>query len=198
MTDLIKNQNSPLVRSVLALENHFSELIRLGSKIEDLGMKSDTDFEQAERLMKHFAEHGEGVASEVVQLSQALTESRSRAEAAAQLVSVRAEQLQVRKTEEKRKMEELRLLGEKVRDLTTTLIELKQPEDTTLSNQDRTNLSERLAQFELQLHPLIEEATRLRKEAHLAKMKILEQSADSLSQSLSAVSKRLSQFQPLN
>ncbi len=196
MSDTHKNQNtSHLVRAVLALDNHFSELVRLASKIDSLGMKSDSDFEQAERLMQHFAERGEGVATEVAAMSKALNDSRVQAEAAAELVSARAEQLQNRKLDQQKKMEEFRLLGEKVRELTSHISELKRTDDTVLTEAERIQMTERLKKFELLLHPLIEEATSLRKEAHLSKMKILEQNADSLSQSLLAVSKRLASLQ---
>ena len=153
MTD--SKNASPLARSVLALDIHFSELIRLGHKINDLGMKSDSDFEQAEKLMKHFAEHGEGVASEVVLMSQALNDARAQAESAAKLVAERAEQLQTRRSEEQKKMEAFRLLGEKVRDLTVQLSSLKAPENAQTSVEDQTKMSAQLSMLETQLQPLI-------------------------------------------
>ncbi len=191
-----KNQIvSPLIQSVTTLDNHFSELIRLGEKINELHMKSDADFELGEKLMRHFSEHGEGVASEVVVMSEALNALRTTAEAAAQLVAARAEQLKVRKDEEQRKMQEFHLLGEKVRELTATLSDIRPKENQVQTPEEKARLAEHLADIEIRIQPLIEEATSLRKEAHFSKMKILEQSADSLGQSLSAVSKRLSSAQ---
>ena len=61
--------------------------------------------------------------------------------------------------------------------------------------EDRSQPSKQLREIEVHLHPLIEEATTLKKEAQASNMKNLEQSADSLVQSLSAVSKRLQSFQ---
>ena len=47
MSKINKNKTaSPLVQSVIALDNYFSELIRLGARIEDTDMKSNFDFEQ--------------------------------------------------------------------------------------------------------------------------------------------------------
>ncbi len=196
MQDSNKNLTaSPLVLSVSALDTHFSELVRLSAKIDELPLKSDTDYEQLERLLIRFAENGDGVSKQIMLMSQALSESRSKAEAVAQAVALKAEQLQNRKLDEQKKMEQFRLLGEKVRDLSATLSEFKDLDGANLSTEDKEKMLVRLVDFEVQLRPLIEEATTLKKEGHLAKMKILEQNADSLSQSLLAVSKRLSGFQ---
>ena len=193
MNDSIKIKNpSPFLQSVLKLDNYFSELVRLGEKVETMDLKSDFDFEQAERLIKHFAECGEGVSQEVVVMSQALSDLRGQAEHAAKIVAARADVLQARKEEQQRKMEEFRLLGEKVRDLTTSLSGFKFQEGAQLSDEERSQLTSRLAEFEARLRPLIEEAQTLKKVGHESKIKILEQSADSLGQSLQAISQKIS------
>jgi hypothetical protein len=87
------------------------------------------------------------------------------------------------------------LLGEKVRELSSSLMEFKELDGAGLSEDDKKKMSARLADLELSLRPLIDEATSLRKEGHSLKMKVLEQNADSLTQSLTAVSKKLSGFQ---
>lgn len=197
MSNTIKNP-SPLVKAVLALDNHFSELIRLGEKIEQMELKSNFDFEHVQRMMNHFAECGQGVSTEVILMSNALNEARAKAEAAAQVVSARAEILQARKMEMQKKMDEFRLLGEKVRNLTLSLNDLKRPHGQDASGEDRAKISMRLSELELQIRPLIEEALQLKKEAQDSKMKILEQSADSLRQSLTAISEKLSTFQQSN
>lgn len=191
MSDIKIKNPSTLVQAILKLDNHFSEMIRLGSKIETMEMKSDFDFEQAERLIKHFAECGEGVSTEVVQMSNALLELRGQAEAAASIVAQRAEILQARKNEQAQKLEAFRLLGEKVRELTTSLSTFKIPEGEELSEQERASITSRLAEFETRLRPLIDEAQALRKEGQNSKIKSLEQGADSLSQSLLAVSQKI-------
>ncbi len=202
MTKIDKNKEiSPLVKSVLALDTHFSDLIRLGEKIESMDLKSDFDFEQMQKLLNHFAEHGQGIADEVVLMSTALNEARARAETTAKLVADRAVQLQTRKSEQQIKMEEFRLLGEKVRQLTTSLVDLKQPEGSVPSEEDRLKISKRLSELQMQLHPLIDEAQQLKKEAQTSKMKVIEQGADSLGQSLAAISQKLislEQVRPLH
>lgn len=186
---------SPLVHAVVDLDNSFSELLRLGEMIEELDMKSNFDFEHAQRLINRFAERGQILTDQVAIMSTALSEARVQAEATAQFVSVRAEQLQTRKSEQEKKMEEFRLLGEKVKNLTLSLNDLKPVEGVVPTEEDRAKISMRLTAFELELHPLIEEAMKLKKEAQSSKMKALEQGAESLGQSLSNISQKLSVFQ---
>ena len=199
MTDAQKLKNpSPLIQTVLNLDNYFSELIRLGAKIETMEMKSDFDFEQAEKLITRFTECGQGVSDEVVHLSQGLNELRTKSEAAAQVVAARAEMLRARKDDSQSKMDALRALGEKVRVLTLSLVDLKKIEGDTATEEDRAKISMRLSEFELELRPLIEEAQKLKEEGQNSKIKVLEQSADSLRQSLVAISQKLSAFQQTN
>jgi hypothetical protein len=199
MSDANKLKNpSPLVKSVLALDTHFSDLQRLSAKINEIELKSDFDYEQIQRLINHFTECGQNVSGEVLNLSTQLNEARNQAEAAAQIVSARAEQLQVRKAQEQQKMESFRLLGEKVRELTFSLQGLKPSETATGSDEDRAKLSMGLSEIEVKLHPLIEEAQQLKQEAKNSKMRVLEQSADALGQSLQAVSQKLSTYHQNN
>jgi len=191
MSDIKIKNPSPLVQTILKLDNYFSEMIRLGNKIETMELKSDFDFEQAERLIKHFAECGEGVSTEVVAMSNTLTELRGQAEQAAAVVAARADIVQARKNEHAQKLEEFRLLGEKVRELTASLSTLRVQEGQELSVEVREGLAARLGEFEARLHPLIEEAQKLRTEGQQSKLKVLEQGADSLGQSLKAVSQKI-------
>lgn len=190
MPNTIKNP-SALVETVLKLDSYLSEIHRLGEKIDAMELKSDFDFEQAQKLMNRFTECGQGVAEEVVQLSANLNEVRAKAEAAAQLVSAKAELLQARQNHHQKKMDDFRALGEKVRHLTLSLNDLKGSEGQDLSEQDRILVSMRLSDFQIQLQPLIDEALTLKKEAQNSKLKTLESGADSLVQSLSAISRRL-------
>ena len=193
MTNKIKNP-SPLVEAVLNLDNYLSEIVRLGAKIEETELKSDFDFDQVQRLMNRFTECGHGVSDEVLRLSTTLNEARSKAEAAAQVVAAKAEQLQARQEERQRKMDDFRALGEKVRELTLSLNDLKRAEGETLSDEEQAKVAMRLGDFQQKLQPLIEEAQFLRKDAQSSKLKTLEQGADSLVQSLSAIGRRLETF----
>ncbi len=109
-------------------------------------------------------------------------------------MTFRADQLRVRQNEHVLQMEKFRSLGEKVRELTFSLNDLKRPEGMALSEQDRVELGVRLTAFEIKLQPLIEEAQVLRTEGREAKIKSLEQGADSLVQSLSAIGQKLHHF----
>jgi chromosome segregation ATPase len=191
MADANKKSQSPLVESVLALDEHFSNLERLGAKIGDLDMKSDFDFEQAQRLLNLFAECGNGISTEITTLSTRLNEARLRAEAVATTVSQRADILRERKSDENQKMEEFRQLGEKVRELSNAINHFKRPDGVALTQDERASLATCLAQFEFQLEPLIEQAQKLRKQAHESKMRFLEQNADSLTQTLQSIRLKL-------
>lgn len=190
----IKEQ-SPLVKSVLALDHHFSELSRLSARIQEMEMRNESDLVQMQRLMNAFAECGQSVSTEVVGLSTALNEARMKAEEDARVVAARAEELQGVQTEREKKLEEFRVLGEKVQVLTSSLHDLKRPEGEQVSEEDRARIAKRLLEVEAQLKPLIEEAQALKKDAQSSKMKGLEQGAHSLSQSLLSVTEKLHTFQ---
>ncbi len=63
-TKTIKN-TSPLVLSVLALDEHFSELNRLATRIDEIDLKSNFDFEQSEKLIALFAEAGQAISVDI-------------------------------------------------------------------------------------------------------------------------------------
>src|ERR1700733_8922629 len=170
MTD--KNEmQSPLVQAVLALDEYFSELRRLGNKINSLDLKSRFECEQAQRLMNRFAECGEGISQEVIHLSQALNDVRAEAEGLAQGVAERSEILNALKTEEQTKMEKFRQLAEKVQMLNSEISQLRTPAGETLTNEQNATIRKSLAAFDVQIIPLIEQAREMRRDAHSSKMK---------------------------
>jgi len=181
-----------LVKAVLALDEYFSELDRLGAKINSLEMKSEFDFEHAEKLMARFAECGQGVSDEVTKLAQHLSVARARAESVAAEVAKRAELVRSRKSSANDKFEEFRQLGEKVRELSEAMNELRRDESQPITDDDRTLITARLVAFEDQLGPLIVRAQALRQDARESKIKLLEQNADSLSQTLLAIQSKIS------
>lgn len=191
----IKSQ-SPLVQTVLALDHQFAELERLSAKINDCEMKSDSDFEQLQHLMGRFSECGNAISGEVVQLSQALNDARASAEAAAQKVGARAEQLQAWQGERQKKMLAFHQLGEKVKGLTGSLQELRRPEGVPATDEDRARIAKRLSELETELAPLIEEAQAIKEDAARSRMRELETGAHALGQSLRAMSTKLGSLQP--
>lgn len=185
------------MKSVLNLDAHLAELERIGAKINSMPMKSEFDRAHMKKLMGRFAECGGGVATEVTNLSQRLNDARARAEAIAQGVAERAALLESVKGEESVKLEQLRLLGEKVRDLNQAMSTLRRPEGEALSAEDRKHIAASLAQFDAQLDPLIAEAQALRQDARDSKMKALEQNAGSLAQTLIVVREKLQSLRTL-
>src|SRR5436189_3343146 len=92
-------RDSPLVQSVLALDNHLTELERVGTKINSTDMTSDFDLEYIQKLMTRFAECGQGISEQVTKLSTELQAAQARAEAVAQGVSSQADLLNIRRNE---------------------------------------------------------------------------------------------------
>ena len=178
-------RESPLVKSVLALDDHLAELERVGTKINSTDMTSDFDIEFVHKLMTRFAECGQGISEEIGNFSAHLQEAQSRAEAVAREVSSQAQKFQARKKEQDKKLEEFRLLGEKVRNLTASIGELR-------GTKDRAKLTSNLPGFQAQLSELIEGLQNLRQAARESRMKALEKNAESLVQTLQAVKKKLS------
>jgi len=190
-------RDSPLVKSVLALDNYLAELERVGTKINSTDMTSAFDVEYIHKLMTRFAECGQGVSEEVANLSTQLHEAQARAEAVAQGVSSRTELLNNRRNEQNEKLEEFRILGEKVRELTAAISRFRPPQGHGLTDKDRAELTSNVPGFEAQLALLIEELQNLRNSARNSRMKILEKNAESLAQTLQAVRKKLSDLSPL-
>jgi hypothetical protein len=195
MSNKIK-RDSPLVKSVLALDNHLAELERVGTKINSTDMTSDFDVEYIQKLMTRFAECGQGISEEVANLSTQLREAQARADAVAQGVSRQAELFNIRRNEQNEKLEEFRILAEKVRELNAVMGQFRRPHGDGLTDEDRAQLTSKIPDFEAQLALLIEELQNLRKSARNSRMKALEKSAESLAQTLEAVRKKLRDLSP--
>jgi len=176
-------RDSPLVKTVLALDAHLSELERVGTRIKSTDMTSDFDVEFVQKLMTCFAECGQGVSEEVANLSTHLQEARARAEEIAQTVSSQAELFTLRRKEQNEKLNQFRILGEKVRDLNSSL--------QTLTQTVVEKMTAEIPEFEGRLTALIEETEDLRRSARDSRMKTLEKNAESLVQMLEALLKKL-------
>jgi chromosome segregation ATPase len=185
---------SPLTQAVLDLDTQFAELTRLGSKINEMDLKSNFDFEHVDRLIHHFAETGNAVSDHIVRLSEELSTARARAEEIAAKVAEQAGRLQERKMKTQDKMVRFHKLGEKVGQLNLSLQELtriNQSPEAVVSVGNRTKISQRLSEVRDLLPSLIDEASALRAEGQSEKIKILEQNAESMRQSLVAVQTKL-------
>lgn len=186
MSNKAKN-DSPLVKSVLALDDFLSELERIGTKINSTDMSADFDLDYVQKLLSRFTECGQGVTQEVSNLSKQLQEAQTRAEAVAHGVGRQAELFNIRRNEHIAKMDEFRALGEKVRDLNEAIGRLRD---------DRANIGSNLPALEAQLAALIGELEILQKSARSAKIKALEKNAHSLIQTLQNVQKKLQGLKP--
>lgn len=175
-------RESPLVRSVLALDDFLSELERIGTKINSTDMSTDFDLDYVQQLMTRFTECGQGITLEVSNLSKQLQEAQARAEAVAQGVGRQAELFNTRRNEHIEKMDEFRALGEKVRDLNAAIGRLRD---------DRANMASNLPALEAQLAALIADLEALEKSARASKIRALEKNAHSLIQTLQNVEKKL-------
>jgi chromosome segregation ATPase len=175
-------EQSPLVKSVLTLDNYLTELERVGTKINSIDMQSDFDLDYVHKLMTRFAECGQGVTQEVSHLSTQLQGARARAEAVAQGVSRQAELFNVRRNEHHKRLEEFRILGDKVRNLSAVISGV---------SSDRDQLISSLPNLETQLAALIEDLEKLRASAKDSRMRSTEKNAESLMQKLQSVRKRL-------
>jgi len=189
-------RDSPLVKSVLALDNYLAELERIGTKINSADMTSDVDVEFIQKLMTRFAECGQGISEEVTNLSAQLQEAQAGAEAVAKGVSSQAALLNVRRNEQNEKLEQFRILGEKVRDLNTAISQFRPPHGDGMTAEDRAKLTSSIPAFEAQLTTLIEELQTLRESARNSRMRALEKNAESLVQTLQVVRKKLRELSP--
>lgn len=192
MNDTIKFKDaSPLVKAVLVLDDHFSNLVRLSEKIEENDLKTDSDVEQARKLLMRFAEVGECISGGVQELSTRLNEARAKAEAAAEKVGSKANMIQDRQGEEAKKAEVFRALADKVSALNQSLMQVRPTTAGELTDDDRAKTLEAFGTIEAQLQPLIDEAETLRDDAQRLKMKALEQQASSLAQHLINVKEKI-------
>jgi hypothetical protein len=157
-------------------------------------MTSDFDVEYIQKLMTRFAECGQVVSGEVTNLSTQLNQARARAEAVAQGVSQQAELFNQRWKEQSEKLDKLRILGEKVRELNAALGQLRRPHDHGLTDEERATLKSGISEFEAQLALLVGELQDLRESARNSRMRALEKNAESLAQTLQAAHKRLRDY----
>ncbi len=180
-----------MVTAVHALQDCLNELERVGNKINSTDLAGEIDVEHIQKLLNHFAECGQGISDEVTNLSRHLQEAQARAQAVAQGVSRQAEIFQNRRSEQNEKMEQFRLLGERVREINAAISVFRRPAGQALTPEERSTLESSIPNLENQLAQLITELQELRQSARGSKMRTLERNAESLTQSLQAVQVKL-------
>jgi hypothetical protein len=184
-------RDSPLVTSVLALQDHLSELERVGARINSTDLTAEIDVEFIQKLMNRFAECGQGLSDEVMNFSMHLQDAQARAESIAQEVSRQAEVFKIRRSEQNEKLEQFRLLGERVGEINAAIRVFRRPPGEGLTDADRSALSADIPGLESRLSGLIADLQDLRNSARSSRMRKLEKDAESLTQSLQAVQARL-------
>src|ERR1044071_5626617 len=112
-----KNKQTPLVQSILVLQEHLNDFERLGAKINSEDLADDFDVDHVRKLLIRFAECGQEIAKDMASFSTQLEEARSGAESIAASVSRQTEIFKKRTDEQNQNLEKFRALGEKVREL---------------------------------------------------------------------------------
>jgi len=194
MSSQEKKDLSPFGLSAVALDADFVELERLSRQIERIELDSDSGLERAQRLLVKFAECGQRVANGATGFSRVLEEARARAEKAAQVVSVRAAEVQERQQENDRMLERFRLLSQAVGQITALLAPFRKDAGSVLSQEDRVLIQQQIPEIDSQLGTLVEEAFKLKNDARDAKMRTLERNADSLAQTLTSARRKLNEL----
>jgi len=184
------------VNSVLALQHHLSELERVGAKINSTNLTGDIDVEFIQKLMNRFAECGQGISEEVQNFSMHLQDAQARAESVAQEVSRQAEVFKIRRDEQNEKLEQFRLLGERVGEINAAISLFRRPPGQGFTDEDRAALASNIPGLQGQLAALITELQDLRNSARGSRMRALERNAESLAQSLQAVQAKLRDLIP--
>lgn len=190
MSKTIKNP-SPLVEAVLSLDEHFTELGYLSARINELDLDSESDLKKGERLLVSFTESGQAVSTAIQTFVALLNDSRQQAEQAAASVSQKAEQLRAKKDDVGAKLARFQDLNERVSQLNEELLSFKRPEGEALTAQDQVTLKAKLTEVAGRLDDYIEEARQFQEIGHQSNIKFLQQNADSMKQSLIAVSKKI-------
>jgi hypothetical protein len=185
------NSDSPLVASVLALQTHLDELERIGGKINTTDMSGEVDADYVRKLLTRFAECGQSVSQEVLNLSTHLQQAQTAAQSIAAGVSRQASAFKVRTDEQLLHLEKFESIGERVRELNASLTQFRQPGENGHSEQDPAAMASRVQAVERELIVLINDLRDLRNAARDVGMRKLEKDAESLGQTLQSLSDKL-------
>lgn len=191
MTSLHLENLSSFGRLAVQLDEHFLELIRLSGQIERLDIESESGLEHAVKALNEFAEHGKGIAEGIQGLSQALEETRARSEAAAQVVSERAQLIQQRKLQQYQIRERLSQVEEKVKAANANLAGLRRDAKSEYTNQEKLQLRADLAGLNDNLKKFLGDVQAIKKDASQAKFKTIEQDAKNLLDALQSSCRKI-------
>jgi hypothetical protein len=186
-----KKDQSPFIEVALALDDDFTQLIRLSGEIERLDIDSDSGLDRARILLNHFSECGLRIGEGVQKMARTLDDLRGQAEEAASRVTARAHIVQERQQNVERMLSRFNALSEMVKKVTEAVSLLSRPGKQPLSDGERETLKTHIPEVQKNLRVLIDEALAIRNEAKAGHMSALERNAESLRQSLDAVRRKL-------
>ncbi len=194
MKSLTPKTYSPFGEAALALDYAFSEFERRATEIEKMNIQTDRGLERALTLLEELDGCGKQIGEGLKGLTSSLETVRARAEQAAQLVGVRAEAIQSRRSLGESMAKRITHLGEMVREVTSGVEKIKPPKDSDMTTEEKSMLAQSFEQFRNSLGILLDEATKLKQDAHDSHMEIFERNADTLRQSLQSARHRLKLF----
>ncbi len=179
--------SSLFVTSALALDADFSEMERLADQLESLSIESEYGFDQSCKLLTRFGSCGERIGNGIQILAKELETARVRAEASAARVAVILEQVQKRKQANDKLTERFQTLGEMVKTVNASVVNLTAKVDGT----EKETLKTHLPTITAQLSVLMDEANRLKEDSKNANLKQMEKNAFALGQSLLSVKNKI-------
>lgn len=167
----------------------------LTKEIERLSINTPKGLERGKALLDKFEECGQKVAGGMQDLAQALDELREQTEKSAQLVYTKAVAIKQRQVEMDQLLERFRMLGEMARNFNSTMLRLDQHDGALNPAQLKESFSHRMPEIDGHLEILIDEARKIKNDAHDASMKNLEGEADAIRQGLQSARNRLKSFE---
>lgn len=182
----------PLALSALKLEQDFNEVERLSVALNETTEGAEVNFEHAQKLLTKFSEAGLRVGEEIQALAKALSEGHDRAERATQAVAKAADLVKKHQEVKASISERFQTLAGRVQGISTSLA--PQGRNTVMTAEDKTVLRNRLPELEQQLETLVQEALKIREEAHSVRFKELESNADKMTQHLQTTCRKIKAF----
>jgi len=190
--NIVTNQPlSEFGQAAVALDGEMRNFECLARELETLTIESDKGMDRGSELLTEIVDCRERLEVRMREMARALEQGRQRNEKAEQIIALRTQVWQQRRTEVEVLLERYKKLGDSVRVLNATVAQLRGPIVNVFTPEERENLQLHLNQATEPLAVLVEEAKNLLKEARSANMRSLERNAGSLCQTLQAARNRL-------
>jgi len=182
---------SPFGRMAVKLDTAFSELNRISGQIQRMEIHSDSGLERAVKLLNEFAQNGQTIAENIQEFSRTLADARAKSEAAAHIVSERAQLVQQRRQQQNHIQDKLTQIEQKVKAANASLADFRKHNPGELSDEQKIQIKTHLEQLNQNLADFIEAVQAVKAEAAQAKFKGIERDAESLLGALQASRRKL-------